>query len=189
MRFSALFVFPLLAAANKHKNGPEVWGSHNCVDDCEMHQAIYCLQENLCCKGQIPEHGKARCTVGKSVAYICDYRGKHDNDHHCDVHSMYHAWDMIRATQNSTTGWYHDGEITYGFDQRCKHHECDNGWKEGSQGDMCSNMRNHKENTPWLVDFECDAYPGYKSKWEHEMTTCGDRECVVRPWQQGKRPQ
>lgn len=193
MRVSAVFFIPLLAAAHKHNKGPEIWGSHNCIDECDMHQAIYCLQENICSKGDIPEHGKARCTIGKSTAYICDYRGKHDKEHGCDVHSIYRAWDMIRVHQNSSTGWVHDGEITYGFDERCKHNECDNGWKQGSEGDHCSNLRDHKKPGPWLCDFEAESCPGYKGytdKYEHAPAILGDKSDVeyAKQWQQGKRP-
>lgn len=192
MRHSA-FLFPLallapFVDASKHKKGPEVYGTHNKIDECEMHQAIQCLQDKVCSRGDIPEHGKARCTIGCAVAYLCDYRGKHDREHGCNVQDAYDAWNQIRVTQNSQTGWIHDGEFTFGFDRRCKNNECDNGWKRGSEGEQCSNMRDKK--AVWILDHEADEYPGYKGQWEHSLSEVGDKSQPVHwpNWQEGKRP-
>lgn len=183
-------VFPLLAAASKLKHGPEIWGSKNEIDDCEMHQAIYCLHENVCSKGPLPANSKARCTIGRAVAYICNYRTKFDDKgvrRDCDVADLYDAWRHIRVAQNSSTGWKFDGEYTAGFDRRCKDNECDNGWKKGSEGDHCTNLR---RKTDWLIDYEGAFYPNYSTKFEVPLPRLGDKTDPIyfTPWRQGKRP-
>ncbi|KAL2258797.1 hypothetical protein VTK26DRAFT_7744 [Humicola hyalothermophila] len=193
MRLSAIIASLALlapfAAASKKKKGPEVYSTHNQINECEMHQAIQCLQDKLCSKGDIPEHGRARCTIGCSVAYVCDYRSKTDKEHGCDVQDVYKAWNQIRQAKNSPTGWVHDGEFTWGFDRRCKDNECDNGWKKGSEGEQCTNMRD--KNAGWLLDFEADEYEGYRGQWEQNLLGLGDKSKPLGwpTWQEGKRPQ
>ncbi|KAK4194261.1 hypothetical protein QBC40DRAFT_213946 [Triangularia verruculosa] len=66
------------ALLGKKYKGPEIWGSYNEIEDCEMNQAIECLHDQICSHRTVPLHGKIRCTIGTSVAYLCNYRGFFD---------------------------------------------------------------------------------------------------------------
>jgi len=139
----------------------------------------------------MPSHSKARCTINDSVAYMCNYRGTYDfkgTKRDCDIRELYEAWAWIRVTQNSSTGWYYDGEWTAGFDRRCKNGECDNGWKKGSEGEQCTNIGGGKK--VWLIDYEGEEYPGYHDRYEERLPEVGDTTSPLKymPWTQGKRP-
>ncbi|KAK4191049.1 hypothetical protein QBC35DRAFT_448664 [Podospora australis] len=190
--------------------GPEIWGSYNEIEDCEMDQAIECLHEIFCKRRNIPYHGKIRCTINKSVAYICNYRGVKDmiEPHHvkakfkgikeepaggelvCDAEELYEAWRQIRIAKGSQTGWWHDAKykLTLGFDRRCPDHECDNGWKRGSEGEQCTNIKKGKHD--WTFDYEAYVYANYTGKYERVMPEPTDNTQPVdfNPWVEAQRP-
>ncbi|KAK4173732.1 hypothetical protein QBC36DRAFT_359276 [Triangularia setosa] len=198
----------------KKDKGPEIWGSYNEIDDCEMNQAIECLYDQICARRNVPVHGKIRCTIGTSVAYLCNYRSAKDKfeddcdatpatvraDIHrkkqagdlvCDHSEMYEAWRQIRIAKGSQTGWWYDakGKKTYGFDRRCKDRECDNGWMVDSEAEQCTNI--YKKNNEWLFDYEAKTYLNYTGRYEQDLPEPGDCDEPVyfNPWQEGKRPQ
>ncbi|KAK0701553.1 hypothetical protein B0T21DRAFT_300371 [Apiosordaria backusii] len=189
--------------------GPEIWGSYNEIEDCEMNQAIECLHDQICARRNVPLHGKIRCTIGTSVAYLCNYRTKFDKmedevgalvsegkhkkkggELACDQSQMYEAWRQIRIAKGSQTGWWYDakGKKTYGFDKRCKDRECDNGWMIDSEAEQCTNIK--KKNNGWLFDYEARIYPNYTGRFEQDLPEPGDDDEPVyfNPWQEGKRP-
>jgi hypothetical protein len=207
----ALFASLAIASHIPYYKGPEIWGSYNTIDDDEMQQAIECLTDQVCARRRVPYHGKIRCTIGTSVAYLCNYLGhkdrgdgaddhkdnyndKDDNHHfgelECSDCDMYEAWRQIRIAQASQTGWWYSSasKRTYGFDRRCANNECDNGWKIGSEGEQCTNI--DKSVKTWLFDFESATYPNYTGKYKRSLPTPGDASEPVyfNPWQQGKRP-
>jgi len=55
---------------------------------------------------------------------------------------MYEAWRQIRIAKASHTGWWYserDNKThSFGRHWRRPDNECDNGWKEGSQGEQCT---------------------------------------------------
>ena len=71
MRFIPVLAVASLASADvaARYKGPEIWGSYNKIEDCEMDQAIECLQDIFCERRNIPYQGKIRCTIGESVAH------------------------------------------------------------------------------------------------------------------------
>lgn len=190
------------------REGPEIWASHNEIDDCEMQQAIECLHEQVCARRNVPYHGKIRCTIGTAVAYLCNYRpktrkgsklskeekkaGVQPGSLSCDQSEMYEAWRQIRIAKASQTGWWYDkwGFRTYGFDRRCPDGECDNGWKEGNEGEQCSNIDNKHEPLPWTFDFSAEMYPNYTAKYAQNLPMPGDdlEPQYFSPWKEGKRP-
>lgn len=186
-------------------HGPEIWGSYNEIDDCEMNQAIECLQEQICARRNIPFRGKIRCTIGTSVAYICNYHERKDKlpaellfgsesggELSCGHSDLYEAWRQIRIAKASQTGWWFDlrGKQTLGFDKRCKNNECDNGWKKGSEAEQCTNIHRKAADDEWLFDFEAVTYPNYTGKYEQDLPEPGDETEPVyfNPWYEGKRP-
>ncbi|CAP61629.1 uncharacterized protein PODANS_4_2270 [Podospora anserina S mat+] len=205
----AATVSPLPAFNKQDLNGPEIWGSYNEIEDCEMHQAIECLHDQICARRNVPIYGKIRCTIGSSVAYLCNYRKKGDKfedeieavvregnrkkeggELTCDHREMYEAWRQIRIAKGSHTGWWYDGKgkKTYGFDRRCKDGECDNGWMTGSEWEQCTNIK--KSNNDWLFDYEAPEYLNYTGRFEqHLPDPANDFEPVYfNPWYEGKRP-
>ncbi|KAK4159300.1 hypothetical protein QBC43DRAFT_222274 [Cladorrhinum sp. PSN259] len=209
MRLLPLLVFLGLASARSlgggHHDGPEIFATNNKIEDCEMSQAIECLQEQICNRRNIPHHGKIRCTIGSAVAYVCNYKHHKDKlpDHQlfggerggelaCHSADLYEAWRQIRIGKGSQTGWWHDkaGKRTFGFDKRCKSHECDNGWKKGSEHEQCTNIHKKSHKEPWLFDFEAPVYPNYTGKYEQDLPEPGDvtEPVYFNPWFEGKRP-
>jgi len=217
MRFLSALAFASLASAaatstadpSEEKagryGGPEIWGSKNAIDDYEMHEAIECLHRNVCSRRKVPYQGKIRCTIGTSVAYLCNYRSNrgekedkkdsHPGDLYCSAYEMYEAWRQIRIARSSQTGWWHDkkSKKTYGFDRRCKANECDNGWKIGSEGEQCTNIRKglFKKEPDWLFDYEADDFVNYTGKYAQKMPAIDDptEPMYFNPWKEAKRPQ
>ena len=180
--------------------GPEIWPTFNEIDECEMNQAIECLHDQICARRKVPFHGKIRCTIGSSVVYLCNYKSQHGKDAPkgeepgqlaCDQEEMYEAWRQIRIAKGSQTGWWYDarGKRTYGFDRSCREGECDNGWKQGSEGEQCSNI--DKKEIDWTFDFVSDIYPNYTAKYIQPLPQLNDESepMYFNPWQEGKRPQ
>ncbi|KAK0615082.1 hypothetical protein B0T17DRAFT_510892 [Bombardia bombarda] len=104
--------------AEKTTRGVQIWGSNNDIEECDMHQAIQCLHDNICSWRTVSYHSKIRCTIGRSVAYLCNYksnkgedapRGEEPGQHSCDVDDFYEAWRQIRIAKNSETGWWYEG--------------------------------------------------------------------------------
>ncbi|KAK4221848.1 hypothetical protein QBC38DRAFT_491221 [Podospora fimiseda] len=209
------FLLPLLALSglasamasvvHKPKPGPRIFATHNEIDDCEMNQAIECLQDQICARRNIPYQGKIRCTIGTSVAYVCNYKHHNDKmkDKHryggekggelwCNHNDMYEAWRQIRIAKGSKTGWWHDkqGKRTFGFDKRCKDNTCDNGWKKDNPAEQCTNIHKKAIKDPWLFDFEAIEYHNYTGKYEQDLPVPGDEKEPVyfNPWQEGIRP-
>ncbi|KAK0733197.1 hypothetical protein B0T26DRAFT_736185 [Lasiosphaeria miniovina] len=185
--------------------GPEIWGSHNDIDECQMHQAIECLHEQICARRRVPRFGKIRCTIGGAVAYLCNYQTKKSKEVledgaevwtggelACGVEDMYEAWRQIRIAKASATGWWHDprGRRTYGFDRSCRANECDNGWAEGSEGEQCTNMHAPKAHHDWVFDFVGDTYPNFTAQHTQALPELGDPNEPVyfKPWHEGRRP-
>ncbi|KAK3395080.1 hypothetical protein B0H63DRAFT_408387 [Podospora didyma] len=186
----------------KVRQGPEIWGSFNEIDECQMHQAIECLHEEICARRTVPYRGKIRCTIGNSVVYLCNYNTK-DKEFEvegtrkslrgkasCDQSQMYEAWRQIRIAKSSLTGWWHDSfnRKTYGFDRKCRDNECDNGWKNDSVGEQCTNIRG--KNKPWVFDYEADVYRNYTAQYAQKMPDIHDDNNPVyfNPWFEGQRP-
>ncbi|KAK0708043.1 hypothetical protein B0H67DRAFT_494721 [Lasiosphaeris hirsuta] len=172
--------------------GPEIWGSRNEIDECEMHQAIECLHEQICTRRKVPFEGKIRCTIGSAVAYLCNYESRNNDDGQleCSESEMYEAWRQIRIAKASATGWWYDeaGSKTYGFDRRCRDNECDNGWKEGSEGEQCTNIKGGADD--WVFDYESETYPNFTAQYIQALPEPGDESEPIyfRPWHEGTRP-
>ncbi|KAM7183601.1 hypothetical protein V8F33_013476 [Rhypophila sp. PSN 637] len=160
--------------------GPRIYGSYNEIDDNEMHQAIACIHNEICVRRNIPFDGKVRCTIGYSVAYICNWKDKKKGSQKyskawfaektgklpmgslfCDQSEMYEAWKQIRIARHSQTGWWYDkdGYRTFGFDRSCPKGECDNGWRNGYDGEQCH--KNKHKPAPWTFDYKARQYKFY----------------------------
>ncbi|KAK3331864.1 hypothetical protein B0T19DRAFT_438745 [Cercophora scortea] len=193
---------PELEAPDVKWKGPQIFGSYNEIEESEMHQAIECLQAEICGRRNIPYHGRVRCTIGTSVAYICNYKSKSKSDRlseeaepgelDCNAEEMYEAWRQIRIARASYTGWWYTkwGKKTYGFDRRCPNNECDNGWKAGSIGEQCTNIRNKIDSLPWLFDYAGDVYNDYTGNYVEDLPDPADNSVPVyfNPWYEGVRP-
>ncbi|KAM7186116.1 hypothetical protein V8F20_011522 [Naviculisporaceae sp. PSN 640] len=201
------------------REGPEIWGSFNEIDEAEMEEAIECLHEQICNKRNVPHKGKIRCVIGTSVAYMCNYRpkttekwrklfeklaGVSPGSTSCHQLEMYEAWREIRIATDSQTGWWYDkwGFRTYGFDKWCPEGECDNGWKIENPGEQCSNIHvkrwawETKEQPPWTFDYKAEDYANYTGKYEQELPSVGGKgvggqghPIYFAPWVVGRRPQ
>ncbi|KAK3938642.1 hypothetical protein QBC46DRAFT_439876 [Diplogelasinospora grovesii] len=177
------------------RQGPEIFGTFNEVDTEEMHQAIQCIADNICNRRAIPKQGKVRCTIGTSVAYICNYRDKRHFDHGdlpCSADEMYEAWRQIRIAKGTETGWWYDKPYhqTMGFDKRCKHNQCDNGWEFSNKAEQCTNINTGSFDNPWTFDYEAPVYLNYTGVYAQRMPTPGDpmEPLYFAPWYEGKRP-
>ncbi|KAK3384064.1 hypothetical protein B0T24DRAFT_715836 [Lasiosphaeria ovina] len=193
------------AKPNPRFGGLEIWGSYNDIDECQMHQAIECLQEQICSRRRVPQYGKIRCTIGNAVAYLCNYQNKKSKEVAedgseestwgeltCASEDMYEAWRQIRIAKTSATGWWYDrhGGRTYGFDRSCRNNECDNGWAKGSEGEQCTNIHAPAEHRNWVFDFVADTYPDFTAQYIEALPELGDPDEPVyfNPWYEGRRP-
>ncbi len=223
MRLSALLFAGAVAAAaisqqeeaKAQYNGPEIWGSYNDIEECDMHQAIECLQTQICGRRKLPLPSKIRCTIGGAVAYMCNYRTRGDEGASCSHEEIYEAWRQIRIGRGSRTGWWYDSQRqrTYGLDRSCRSHEwyvcpnalifffffdernlltqcqhSDNGWKEGSIGEQCTNI--NKPHLPWLFDYIGPTYPNFTANFIQDLPDPEDKTEPVyfNPWEEGRRP-
>ncbi|KAK3682062.1 hypothetical protein B0T22DRAFT_484151 [Podospora appendiculata] len=182
--------------------GPQILGSYNEIDETEMHEAIECLQSEICARRNIPYHGRVRCTIGTSVAYICNYKSTSKADRlsdeaepgdlDCNAKEMYEAWRQIRIARASYTGWWYTkwGKKTYGFDRRCPDNECDNGWKVGSIGEQCTNIQSNMASLPWLFDHAEPIYHDYTGQYVEDLPDPANNSVPVyfNPWYEGVRP-
>ncbi|KAK0644238.1 hypothetical protein B0T16DRAFT_333811 [Cercophora newfieldiana] len=177
-------------------DGPEIWGSHNEIDECEMHQAIECLHSQICVRRKVPYRARIRCTIGSSVAYVCNYKNDFtpkdhavENANECDESEMYEAWRQIRIAKASQTGWWYSkkDEKTYGFDRRCPDNECDSGRNEGSEGEQCTNIQGVGG---WLFDYVGERYPNFTAEFIQPLPEIGDltEPMYFNPWYEGRRP-
>jgi len=112
-----------------------------------------------------------------------------ENANDCSESEMYEAWRQIRIAKASQTGWWYSQrqDKTYGFDRRCPDNECDNGWKEGSVGEQCTNIVGVKG---WLFDYQNEVYPNYTAEYVQYLPEPGDASepLYFNPWHEGKRP-